>query len=174
MASSRIKAPSPRRVEREMSRLDQLRAELGDKFDLDSVESETNALEIIDDYAELILGTEAVAALAAERSRRLRARAANWRATVVQIIEQKLPPETGKLERPLATISVSYRQKLVLEEDQLPAEYFTLIPDKKAIEQALRQHSDAVPGASWGNLEPHLIVRPMKPGEAESEETGDE
>ena len=170
------KVPSPRRVEREMSKLDRLHAELGDQFDLNSVESETQALELIDDYAEAILGAEAVAALAAERARRLKARAATWRAIVVRIIEHKLPPETASLQRPLATVGLGYSQKVeLIDEALIPEQYFNLVVDKRAIEKALHENPDAVPGTILGNLAPYLIIRPMKPGkDQETEETSDE
>lgn len=151
------KTPSPRRVEREMSKLDQLRAQLGEDFDVSVIESETDALEIVDDYVASIIADEALVAAGKERLKRIEARANKNRERVVRIVEDKMPPGMD-LERPLYGASLGYTQKVIItDENKLDAEFFNMSPDKRKILAALNK--GPVSGAELSNLTPHLILR---------------
>ena len=148
---------SPHRVLREMSRVDQLREELGEKFDMNSVESETDALEVLDAFVEAIIADEALANKAKERAKRLEARADKHRATVLAILQEKL--QVSSIERPLFTASISHRTGVeITDEGSVPLEFQRIAPDKVAIAAALRKGED-VPGAVLGNAAPILTLR---------------
>ena len=95
---------SPRRLERAMSAVAQLKAQLAGYDDdaiLDAIDSETNALELIDRIAERVIADQAMVEAGKARLRRIEARVERHRA-ILQAMMEEIGP---KLERPLATLS---------------------------------------------------------------------
>jgi hypothetical protein len=123
---------------------------------LASLESETDALELLDRFVEHALADKELAAKASERAARLKERAERSR-DIIQRMMAAL--ELTKLERSLATLSISQHRELqVIDEAELPDEFIRHAPDKVAIAKALRAGQD-IPGATLGNAQPRLTLR---------------
>jgi len=150
---------SPRRLEAAMSAAQQMKQLLvgySDEDLLASLESETDALELLDRFVEHALADKELAAKASERAARLKERAERSR-DIIQRMMAAL--ELTKLERSLATLSISQHRELqVIDEAELPDEFIRHAPDKVAIAKALRAGQD-IPGATLGNAQPRLTLR---------------
>jgi hypothetical protein len=151
---------SPVTIERVMSDAQQAIAALPDTSDqellLATIEGESDALEAIDRLAEMALADKHLVEIARARAQRLEARAAGVRAVIIAMMQGL---QLSKLQRPLATMSVSHTTTArVTEPDELPAEYLRSAPDMHAIRKALTA-GEAVPGASLNNPAPVLTIR---------------
>ena len=148
---------NPSALERAMSAVGRLKADLAgyeDDVILASIESETNALELMDRIIETVAADEALVENGKARLKRIEARADRHRAILKAMME-----EIGdKLERPLATLSVSYRTKpIVTDASALPAGLLRTAPDMHAIAKALKD--GPVAGAELSNPAPVLTIR---------------
>lgn len=150
---------NPRRLEAAMSAAQQVKQLLvgySDEDVLASLESETDALALLDRLVEHALADKELAAKASERAARLKERAERSR-DIIQRMMAAL--ELSKLERPVATLSISQHRELqVIDEAELPEAFIRHAPDKVAIAKALRAGQD-VPGATLGNDQPRLTIR---------------
>jgi len=151
--------PSGYKIMRAMSRVDQLRAMLGEDPDpqllIDTIEGQSDALDVLDALTEALMADELLAGAASERAQRLRERAGKIRATVLAILQEKLGVE--RVERPLYTASVGHTQKaLVTDEEALSPAYFRSSVDMRKVLADLKK--GPVAGASLANTEPHLII----------------
>ncbi len=148
---------NPSALERAMSAVGRLKADLAgyeDDVILASIESETNALELMDRIIETVAADEALVENGKARLKRIEARADRHRAILKAMME-----EIGdKLERPLATLSVSYRTKpIVTDASALPEALLRTAPDMHAIAKALKD--GPVAGAELSNPAPVLTIR---------------
>jgi hypothetical protein len=148
------------RIEQAMSAAMQIRAMLGDTEDekllADTIDGETDALEILDRLAEQALADEALVEGARERIKRLEARADRRRHIVLQMMEAM---GLSKLERSLFTASVTHRSKaIVSDQSELPDAFIRHAPDLVALGKALRS-GEQIPGASLSNPSPSLVLR---------------
>jgi hypothetical protein len=151
---------SPVTIERVMSDAQQAIATLPDTSDqellLATIEGESDALEAIDKLAEMALADKHLVEIARARAQRLEARAAGVRAVIIAMMQGL---QLSKLQRPLATMSVSHTTTArVTEQDELPAEYMRSAPDMHAIRKALT-NGETVPGATLNNPSPTLTIR---------------
>ncbi len=142
---------APHRLTAAISAAQQVMAELADHgMDdvLSAIESETDALELMDKLLERIVADELLADRANERAKRLNIRAEHTRDVVERMMEALEQP---KLERPLATVSLvnTAPRAVVVEPGQIPAAYLVTKPDLAALTKALRD--GAVPGAVLSN-----------------------
>ena len=135
----------------------QLEAEGYDQHDqMLAIETESEALELFDAYAERVVADERLAASARERAKRLERRAEinkGMLTYIMAVLRQK------KLERPLvtATMTKGRTSTEITETDKIPAEYRTL-PDKAAITRALKEGQE-VPGAELKTGADYLTLR---------------
>jgi hypothetical protein len=138
--------PSSYRLQEAMSHAMQLIAELPDDERLrhDVVEGETEALEMLDAYAEQALADAALVKQARERAARLEARAQRNRAIVSAILQAL---QLKRSERALFTASLSQRTEVaeVPTNEALPEAFTRTSPDKVLIGKTLRA-GDQVPG----------------------------
>jgi hypothetical protein len=152
-------APSPAALERAMSAAQQHKQLLigySDEDILATLESETDALELLDRLTECALADKELAAKASERAARLKERAERSRAIIARMMAAL---ELSKLERPVATLSIGYRRDLQLTDASLlPDAFISHSPDKLAIAKALRA-GEKIPGAELGNDHPVLTIR---------------
>ena len=122
---------------------------------LASLESETDALELLDRVAEQAIADKELAAKASERAKRLGERAERARDIVKRMLEAL---ELKKIERPLFTASLAFHTKaIVTDQAELPEAFIRHSPDMIAIGKALREGE--VPGATLSNPEPRLTIR---------------
>lgn len=154
---------SPRRLEAEMSRYMQLRAQgqaegwwpQDDEDALAIAESETDILEILDARVERVMQQELLAERAKARAKRLEEAADRERRVILEMVG--IIGE--KVQRPLYTASLSYpRKPMVTDESALPEDFIRHAPDKVAIGKALRAGQE-IPGAVLGNPMPQLTIR---------------
>lgn len=150
---------NPRKLEAAMSAAQQVKQLLigySDEDVLASLESETDALELLDRLAEHVVADKLLADKAAERAARLKERAERSRGIILRMIEAL---EVKKLERPLYTASLSYHRDLEeIDASLLPEAFIRHAPDKIAIARALRA-GEIVPGFTLGNDQPRLTLR---------------
>jgi hypothetical protein len=151
---------SPVTIERVMSDAQQAIAALPDTSDqellLATIEGESDALEAIDRLAEMALADKHLVEIARARAQRLEARAAGVRSVIIAMMQGL---QLSKLQRPLATMSVSHSTTArVTDQAELPAEYMRSAPDMHAIRKALT-NGETVPGASLNNPAPVLTIR---------------
>lgn len=148
---------SPYKLTAAMSAVAQLKAELADQSDdmiLASIESETHALELMDKIIEAVLSDEALVAQGKERLKRIEARAQHRRLVLRAMMEAI----AEKVERPLATLSISYRTKpIVTDASLLPEALMRRAPDMTLIAKALKVGD--VPGVETSNPAPVLTLR---------------
>ena len=152
--------PHGAQIERAMSAAMEAISALPDDGDnvllLNTIEGESDVLEVLDRVVEAAIADKKLAELARERAKRIEARAERARGVALQIIEAL---GVSPLERGVYTASVSYHRELgSLDESALPEAFIRHAPDKVAIAKALRAGQD-VPGASLGNDAPRLIIR---------------
>ena len=109
-----------------------------------ALESETDVMRMLDRTIEKVVADERLAASAAERAKRLKARAEKRR-ELLDVIMVNL--ERDKLERPLATVYyVTNPVALVIDNpDDIPTQYYESVPDKAMITKALHAGAD-IPG----------------------------
>lgn len=167
---------SPRRLLNEMSKVDQLRAELAvgntpdPKLLIDTIEGQTQAFEYLDAYVESVIADEALAAAAKAKAKRLEARADVHRATVLAIMEKV---GIRRADRPVYTASVAHRAKLqVIDEARIPFAYQRISLDKLALAAALRK-GEKIEGAVLSNPAPILSIRIDRKGAPQEEEEPD-
>jgi hypothetical protein len=154
------KLPSSHAIQAAMVAAQQAISALPDDGDnvllLNTIEGESDVLEVLDRVVEHAVADAKLVELARERARRLEERAKRTRNVALQIIEAL---GVSPLERPVYTASVSYHRELgSLNEAELPDEWWRRAPDKVAIAKALRAGQD-IPGASLGNDAPRLTIR---------------
>lgn len=144
----------------ELSKVDRLRELLGSDAEpqliLDTVEGETNALEMLDEIVQTIIADEAMRDYAEQRANRWKERADKRRAIVLQIMERI---GSRSARRSLYTLSVTEGPKAVhiTDDDQIPLGYQRISPDKAAIARALKEGKQ-VPGAQLNNGPPVLRI----------------
>jgi hypothetical protein len=135
---------------RAMSAVGQLKEQLAGHDDADilaSIESETNALELMDRLIEAVVADEALVEMGTDRLRRIEARANKRRAILARMME-----EIGeRIERPAATLSIGAgRQRAIItDEKAVPETYFRSAVDKMELLRALKD--GPVPGAEISN-----------------------
>jgi len=150
---------SPYRLTAAMSAVSRLKAELADHSEDDilaSIESETNALELMDRIIENVVADEALVERGKERIRRIEARADRYR-TILKAMMEEI---AEKVERPLATLSIGTGPRAVIITDQaaLPEFYFRRAPDKIALGKDLKAGKQ-IEGAELANGMPVLTMR---------------
>lgn len=134
-----------------MSAVMRLKAELTG-YDPDdilcAVESETDALDLVDRLTEAVLADKALVDKAKERIDRIEARAERNRATLAAMMEEI----QDKLERPLATLSLvnTARTLILTDTEQVPDVFWHPVVDKARVTEALKAGQD-VPGAALSN-----------------------
>lgn len=154
--------PHPIALAGEMSKIDKLKQMLGEDVDaqlmIDTIEGETDALEMMDAVVDFVIANEQLATLGKTRIRRLEARADKARTIVLQIMERI---GQRKIERALYTASVTDGPKAVHITDEgmasIPLQYLRMSPDKVAIARALKDGTE-VPGAQLNNGPPVLRI----------------
>lgn len=154
------KLPSSHAIQNAMVAAQRAISELPDDGDnvllLNTIEGESDVLEVLDRVIEHAIADAKLVELARERAKRIEERAKRTRNVALQIIEAL---GVSPLERPVYTASVSYHRELgSLDESTLPAEFWRHAPDKVAITKALRAGKE-IPGASLGNDQPRLTLR---------------
>lgn len=154
-------APSPRAIERAVSVAQQLISTLPDDSDyqllLDSLEGETDVIEVLDRIIEASIADNKLVDAARERAKRLEARAERARNLALRILEAL--DLSGPFERPLYTASISHpRKTLVTNADDVPPEYLRHSIDMRLLSKALLA-GEEVDGACLGNAEARLTIR---------------
>ena len=150
--------PSPTMLMREMARVDQLRAWLGEAADaqllLDTIEGETQALEMLDVVIDEWESDKGHAEKAKARAQRIEKRAERGR-FLAQAIMEKIGQQ--KLVRPgyTATIAKGTPSVHVTDAAVVPRKF--LAPDKLAIRSALCD-GENVPGCTLNNVPPVLRI----------------
>jgi len=126
------------------------------KLRADTIEGESDALELMDRLADLVMSDEVLAKLARERALRLEKRADANRTVIQRML---IALELGEpLERATYTASLAYRSTAVVTDASLlPEELIRRAPDMRLIDKVLRD-GQAVPGAMLSNPEPHLML----------------
>jgi hypothetical protein len=141
-----MSAPSPTHLVNTMSLVDQIKAELSNAqgaLDVDIeelllvLEEDTDVLELLDRYEELVSSKSDYAARAEARVKQLKKQIAAGR-DVMQAILTALGAR--KLERPTYTASLARGPRsLVLDDaNAIPGMYLTMVPDKPEITRALK------------------------------------
>lgn len=144
----------------ELSKIDKLLLLLGEDAEpqliLDTVEGETNALEMLDAIVETILADEGYIDIIKARITRLEARSNRRRAIVLEIM-QRMGLRTAK--RPMYTASVTDGPKSVhiTDEKLIPMHLHRVAPDKVAIAKVLKD-GGIVDGAQLNNAPPVLRI----------------
>lgn len=114
----------------------QLEAEGYEESDiLVSLESETDLLDYFDRVAEKVVADDRLAASAAERAKRLKARADKRKDLLMFMMDIM---GVKKLERPLVTASVQKNPVSLTILGEVPDLYMMSVPDKAAIIKALK------------------------------------
>lgn len=141
---------SPRKLEAAMSAVGKLKAELaeyqGDDI-LASIESETDALELMDRVLDHVIADEALVAKGKERLKRIEARADRHRDILRAMLEQI----GERVERPLATVSLGTGPRIAIVTDQaaIPDVFWRRSVDKAELLKALK--AGPVVGATLSN-----------------------
>ena len=147
---------SASKLMRAMSAVAQLKEQLAGYSEDDilaSIESETNALELMDRIIEHIVADEALVESGKARLKRIEARSDRYRSILRAMME-----EIGeKVERPVATLSLSNgpRPVEVIDQSLIPPAYWRRAVDKIELGKHLRAGED-IPGAMLGNGAPVL------------------
>jgi hypothetical protein len=161
------------RLFRETQAVAALRASLGEMANddpellADMIEGETSLFECFDRMLAANALDQAMADACAKAADEIHARGSRfYKRTIARrtLIEQAMMiAEVNKVERPLATLSITKGRAAVIvtEESDIPARFWkagapTL--DKKAIADALKE-GEAVPGATLNNPVPSLTIR---------------
>lgn len=151
-----MSTPSPAAVMRAMALAARLRDEIGDGDDrllADTIEGQTDCLEIIDRLAEVAIADKLLAERAEERIKRLKARSDRARATIQQMLEAL---GITKLERAMVTASVSDGPKSahITDAQAIPAAFWRRSIDRTELLRALKK--GPVDGAEISNGPPIL------------------
>ena len=148
---------SPHKLTAAMAAVSRLKAELAEQDSdmiLASIESETNALELMDKVLEAVVADELLVEQGSARLKRIEARANRHRLILRAMMEEI----AEKVERPLGTLSISYRTKpIVTDPTLLPEAFIRRAPDMHLIARALKD--GAVAGAELSNPMPSLTIR---------------
>jgi hypothetical protein len=141
-----------------MSAVAQLKAQLAGYDDdaiLDAIDSETNALELIDRIAERVIADQAMIEAGKVRLRRIEARVDRHRA-ILQAMMEEIGPT---LERPLATLSLGTGpgSAVITDAKVVPEVYWRRSIDKVELLRALKK--GAVDGAELSNGATVLTIR---------------
>lgn len=151
---------SPRQVERAMAEAQKLRAGLDeddDKLVLDTIEGQTDILEIIDGIAEAVIRDNLMVERGKERLKRLETRVERRRGTLARMLDALSIGSKQPIERALYTLSLAWRSKpIVTNEMALAPEYIRRAADMKAIHRDLLKGID-VDGAELSN--PQASIR---------------
>lgn len=153
---------SPRRLMRHVVEASKIREMLGDSdaaFVLSTIEGETDLLESVDAYCDLILADDALIERAEERVKRMKKRNEDRRKVMVQMMEILPEPFSHSLQRPGYTASIYYRSRAKIDAAELPSEYFNKpTPNRVMIEREMSKGNE-VRGCSWDNASPTLTIR---------------
>jgi hypothetical protein len=123
---------------------------------LNTIEGESDVLEVLDRVVEAAIADKKLAEFARERARRIEARSDRAREIATRIVEAL---GVSPLERPVYTCSLTFpRKPLVTNADELPDTYIRHAPDMVAIGKALRA-GETIPGAELKNPAPQLTIR---------------
>lgn len=153
------KKPSPTALMREMAKVDQLRHWLGEAEEtqviIDTIEGETQALEMLDIIVEEWESDVGHAEKAKARADRIKRRADKSR-HLAQAIMEKIG--ATKLERPgyTATIGKGVPSLVITDDSIIPRKL--MAPDKTAIKAALVK-GENIPGCSLNNVPPVLRIK---------------
>ena len=147
-------------VERAMSAAMEAISALPDDGDnvllLNTIEGESDVLEVLDRVVEAAIADKKLAELARERAKRIEARADRARGVALRILEAL---QVSPLERPLYSASISYpRKPIVTDAMAVPDKFSRVSVDMIAIGKALRA-GELIPGAELKNPEPMLTIR---------------
>ena len=137
---------SPYKLTAAMAAVSRLKAELASQdadMILASIDSETDALEMMDLVIEAVVADEELVERGMARLKRITARA-NRHRLILKAMMQEI---AERVERPLATLSVSHRTELaeVPTNEELPSTFLRSAPDKTLITKTLRSGGE-VPG----------------------------
>ena len=150
---------NPRKLVAAMSAVGKLKAELaGYEHDdlLASIESETDALELMDRIVEHVIADEALVERGKARLKRIEARADRHR----DIIKARRTEIAEKVERPLATLSLvtGPRTAIITDQSAVPDVYWRRSIDRAELLRALK--AGPVRGAELSNGASVLTIRP--------------
>ena len=122
---------------------------------LASIESETNALDLIDRIIEHVVADEALVESGKARLKRIEARADRHR----EVLKAMMAEIAEKVERPLATLSLGTgpRTAVVTDAKLVPEVYWRRAIDKQELLRGLK--AGAVEGAELSNGAPVLTLR---------------
>jgi len=152
---------SPARLTAAMSAAMQAIAALPDDGDerlrADTIDGQTDALDLMDQIAEAVIADESLAERARDRAKRLEARADKRREVITRMLEVLDLREP--VQRPLYTASLAYRSKpQVIDATLLPRDYIREAVDLVKLGKALHA-GEAVEGAVLSNPAPSLTLR---------------
>ena len=141
-----------------MSAVGRLKEQLAgyeDDVILASIESETNALDLIDRIIEHVVADEALVESGKARLKRIKARADRHR----EILKAMMAEIAEKVERPLATLSLGTgpRTAVVTDAKLIPEVYWRRAIDKQELLRGLK--AGGVEGAELSNGAPVLTLR---------------
>ena len=141
-----------------MSAVGRLKEQLAgyeDDVILASIESETNALDLIDRIIEHVVADEALVESGKARLKRIEARADRHR----EILKAMMAEIAEKVERPLATLSLGTgpRTAVVTDAKLMPEVHGRRAIDKQELLRGLK--AGAVEGAELSNGAPVLTLR---------------
>jgi len=148
--------PTPKQIMRAVSIAQQHLSQLDqhdERLRLDTIEGQSDAMEIIDALVEDCAKDRLLAKAARERASRLDKRGERTKSIVLDMLDA-LGLNAQTIERPLATIWVQYHASVVLT-GPVPAEYMHQVEDTKAIHKALAA-GKRVDNATLSNPEPSL------------------
>jgi heterodisulfide reductase subunit B len=143
-----------------MAAVSRLKAELAEQdadMILASIESETNALELMDKVLEAVVADELLVEQGSARLKRIEARANRHRLILRAMMEEI----AEKVERPLGTLSISYgpRSAVIVDQGVIPNEFFRRTVDKAELLRALKAGPVAGAELSNGNLTLKILTR---------------
>lgn len=150
--------PSPTALMREMSRVDQLKMWLGEAAEaqliLDTIEGETQALEMLDLIVECVIADKKLSEGAAARALRFKTRADKGR-FLAQAVMEKIG--ASKLERPIYTAAITkgVPSLHITDDTRIPRQYMS--PNKTSIKAALVKGED-IPGCTLNNVPTTLRI----------------
>src|SRR5262245_38915728 len=103
---------------------------------VDTIEGQSDALEVLDSIAAHVVADEALAERARERAKRLESRADRRREVIVTMLDAL---GLSKIERALYSASLSHQAKAqITDAAMLPPEFMRTAPDAVKIGKALR------------------------------------
>jgi hypothetical protein len=152
---------SPARLTAAMSAAMQAIAALPDDGDerlrTDTIDGQTDALDLMDRIAEQVIADEALAERARDRAKRLEARADKRREVITRMLEALDLREP--VHRALYSASLAWRSKpLVTDATLLPRDFIRDAVDMVKLGKTLHA-GEEVAGAVLSNPAPHLTLR---------------